>query len=424
MLETFRNAWRIEEIRKKLLFTLMILFFYRVGASFIPVAGVNAAAISALVEQYSILGFLNMITGGSLGQFTIFAIGISPYITSSIVMQLLTFAIPALEKLSKEGGDEGKQKIQQITRYVTVGLATMMSIGMIFTLRSTSATILLRSNFLSYATIVLSLVAGSMIVMWMAEKITENGIGNGISLVIMVGIVSRFPVGAISLGKSIWLGDITFWILLPLGLIIVALFAGVVLIDNTERRIPIQYAKRVVGRKMYGGQSTHIPMKLNSAGVLPIIFAMTLLQVPAMIAQFWPASSFTLWYTRWLGTGTIIHSVLFAVLIIALGFFYNMITFNPIEISKNIQQYGGFVPGIRPGRPTSDYLGRISSRLTMFGGIFLAVLATIPSLMVGMFYSGFSLTATGLLISVSVALETSKALESQMLMRHYKGFLK
>ncbi len=420
MLETFRNAWRIEEIRKKILFTLMMLFFYRVGASFIPIAGVNASAISAMVDQYSILGFLNMITGGSFASFTIFAIGISPYITSSIVMQLLTFAIPYLERLSKEGGEEGRAKIQRITRYVTVGLASIMGTGMVFALKET----LLYSNILSYVTVICSLVAGAMIVMWMAEKITENGIGNGVSLVIMVSIVSRFPVSIMSLFQSVLAGDITFWILLPLVAVIIALFTGVVLIDSTERRIPIQYAKRVVGRKMYGGQSTHIPMKLNSAGVLPIIFAMTLLQVPAMIAQFWPTSGFTLWYSRWMGTGTVIYSVLFAGLIIALGFFYNMITFNPMEVAKNIQQYGGFIPGIRPGRPTTEYLTRISSRLTMFGGLFLAALATVPSLMVGLFYTGFTLTATGLLITVSVALETSKNLESQMLMRHYKGFLK
>ena len=420
MLETFRNAWRIEEIRKKILFTLMMLFFYRVGASFIPIAGVNASAISAMVDQYSILGFLNMITGGSFASFTIFAIGISPYITSSIVMQLLTFAIPYLERLSKEGGEEGRAKIQRITRYVTVGLASIMGTGMVFALKET----LLYSNILSYVTVICSLVAGAMIVMWMAEKITENGIGNGVSLVIMVSIVSRFPVSIMSLFQSVLAGDITFWILLPLVAVIIALFTGVVLIDSTERRIPIQYAKRVVGRKMYGGQSTHIPMKLNSAGVLPIIFAMTLLQVPAMIAQFWPTSGFTLWYSRWMGTGTVIYAVLFAGLIIALGFFYNMITFNPMEVAKNIQQYGGFIPGIRPGRPTTEYLTRISSRLTMFGGLFLAALATVPSLMVGLFYTGFTLTATGLLITVSVALETSKNLESQMLMRHYKGFLK
>ena len=296
----------------------------------------------------------------------------------------------------------------------------MMSVVMVLALKQ----YLLNTRILTYIAVVLSLVGGSMIVMWMAEKITEKGIGNGISLVIMLGVVSRLPVQIMGLIQNIWKGDVTFWVILPLIAIIILLFGGVVLIDSTERRIPIQYAKRVVGRKIYGGQSTHIPMKLNSAGVLPIIFAMTLLQVPSMIAQFWPTSGFAVWYQRWLGTGTIIYSLLFAVLIIGLGFFYNMVTFNPIEVSKNIQEYGGFIPGIRPGRPTSEYLTRISSRLTMFSGIFLAVLATIPSLVIGLFVSNFTLTATGLLISVSVSLETSKALESQMVMRNYKGFLK
>ena len=420
MLETFRNAWRIADLRQKILYTLMMLFIYRIGSTFIPVAGVNNAAIAAMVEQYDILGFLNMITGGSFGQFTIFAVGISPYITSSIVMQLLTFAIPALERMSKEGGEEGREKIQRITRYVAVGLSTLMSIGMVFSMRSA----MLNFNFLSIATVVCSLVAGSMIVMWMAEKISEKGIGNGISLIIFIGIVSRLPISCASLMKNIFSGDTTFWVLLPLIAIVVALFAGVVFIDSGERKIPVQYAKRVVGRKMYGGQSSNIPMKINSAGVMPIIFAMTLLQFPAMIAQFWPTSDFTIWYQRWLGTGTVIYSILFAILIVALGFFYNMITFNPVEVSKNIQQYGGFIPGIRPGKPTSEYLARISSRLTMFGGIFLAFLATVPSLIIGLFVDSFALTATGLLITVSVALETSKALESQMLMRNYKGFLK
>ena len=290
---------------------------------------------------------------------------------------------------------------------------------MVFSLRSS----LLTATFLSMATVVCTLTAGSMIVMWMGEKITEKGIGNGVSMIIFIGIVSRLPVTVVSLVANIINGTTTFWVLLPLVVIVVALFAGIVLIDSAERRIPVQYAKRVVGRRLYGGQSTHIPMKLNSAGVMPIIFAMTLLQVPAMICQFWPTSSFTIWYMKWLGSGTIIYSVLFAVMIVALGFFYNAITFNAPEIGKNLQQNGGFIPGIRPGRPTSEYLSTINTRLTMFGGMFLAVLATIPSLVIGLFVDSFALTATGLLISVSVALETTKQLESMMLMRHYKGFL-
>ncbi len=421
MLETFKNAWRIEDLRKKILYTLVMLLIYRIGTSFIPIAGMDVAAIKQTVEGSDILGFLNMITGGSLAGFTIFAVGISPYITASIVMQLLTFAIPALERLSKEGGEEGREKLKRITRYVGIGLAFIMSIGMVMSLRSYMIT----TDFLSKMTMVLTLTAGACIVTWMGEKITEKGIGNGISLLIFVGIVARLPVTVWSFMQNIFAGEVNAWALLPIVVIYVAIVAGVVFIDCGERRIPVQYAKRVVGRKMYGGQSTNIPMKVHSAGVMPIIFAVTLLQFPGMIASFWPQSGFALWWGRWMNSATIPYNIIFAILIVALGYFYNMVTFNPVEVSKNIQQYGGFIPGIRPGKPTSDYLAKISSRLTLFGGLFLAVLATLPGLLAGLVGTNImALTATGVLISVSVALETSKQLESQMLMRHYKGFLK
>lgn len=421
MLETFKNAWRIEDLRKKILYTLLMLLVYRIGTSFIPIAGMDVAAIKQTVEGSDILGFLNMITGGSLAGFTIFAVGISPYITASIVMQLLTFAIPALECLSKEGGEEGREKLKRITRYVGIGLALIMSIGMVMSLRSYMIT----TDLLSKITMVLTLTAGACIVMWMGEKITEKGIGNGVSLIIFVGIVARLPVTAWSFMQNIFAGEVNAWALLPIVVIYVAIVAGVVFIDCGERRIPVQYAKRVVGRKMYGGQSTNIPMKVHSAGVMPIIFAVTLLQFPGMIASFWPQSGFALWWGRWMNSATIPYNIIFAILIVALGYFYNMVTFNPVEVSKNIQQYGGFIPGIRPGKPTSDYLAKISSRLTLFGGLFLALLATLPGLIAGLVGTNImALTATGVLISVSVALETSKQLESQMLMRHYKGFLK
>ncbi len=421
MLETFKNAWRIEDLRKKILYTLLMLLVYRIGTSFIPIAGMDVAAIKQTVEGSDILGFLNMITGGSLAGFTIFAVGISPYITASIVMQLLTFAIPALERLSKEGGEEGREKLKRITRYVGIGLALIMSIGMVMSLRSYMIT----TDLLSKITMVLTLTVGACIVMWMGEKITEKGIGNGVSLIIFVGIVARLPVTAWSFMQNIFAGEVNAWALLPIVVIYVAIVAGVVFIDCGERRIPVQYAKRVVGRKMYGGQSTNIPMKVHSAGVMPIIFAVTLLQFPGMIASFWPQSGFALWWGRWMNSATIPYNIIFAILIVALGYFYNMVTFNPVEVSKNIQQYGGFIPGIRPGKPTSDYLAKISSRLTLFGGLFLALLATLPGLIAGLVGTNImALTATGVLISVSVALETSKQLESQMLMRHYKGFLK
>ena len=421
MLETFKNAWRIEDLRKKILYTLIMLLIYRIGTSFIPIAGMDVAAIKQTVEGSDILGFLNMITGGSLAGFTIFAVGISPYITSSIVMQLLTFAIPALERMSKEGGEEGREKIKRITRYVGVLLALIMSIGMVMSLRSYMIT----TDLLSKITMILTLTAGACIVMWMGEKITEKGIGNGVSLIIFVGIVARLPVTVWSFLQNVFAGEVNAWALVLIVVIYVAIVAGVVFIDCGERRIPVQYAKRVVGRKMYGGQTTNIPMKINSAGVMPIIFAVTLLQFPGMIAGFWPQSGFALWWGRWMNSATVWYNIIFAILIVALGYFYNMVTFNPVEVSKNIQQYGGFIPGIRPGKPTSDYLAKISSRLTRFGGLFLAALAALPGLIAGLVGTNImALTATGILISVSVALETSKQLESQMLMRHYKGFLK
>ena len=395
MLETFKNAWRIEDLRKKILYTLLMLLVYRIGTSFIPIAGMDVAAIKQTVEGSDILGFLNMITGGSLAGFTIFAVGISPYITASIVMQLLTFAIPALERLSKEGGEEGREKLKRITRYVGIGLALIMSIGMVMSLRSYMIT----TDMLSKITMVLTLTAGACIVMWMGEKITEKGIGNGVSLIIFVGIVARLPVTVWSFMQNIFAGEVNAWALLPIVVIYVAIVAGVVFIDCGERRIPVQYAKRVVGRKMYGGQSTNIPMKVHSAGVMPIIFAVTLLQFPGMIASFWPQSGFALWWGRWMNSATIPYNIIFAILIVALGYFYNMVTFNPVEVSKNIQQYGGFIPGIRPGKPTSDYLAKISSRLTLFGGLFLALLATLPGLIAGLVGTNImALTATGVLI--------------------------
>ena len=351
MLETFKNAWRIEDLRKKILYTLLMLLVYRIGTSFIPIAGMDVAAIKQTVEGSDILGFLNMITGGSLAGFTIFAVGISPYITASIVMQLLTFAIPALERLSKEGGEEGREKLKRITRYVGIGLALIMSIGMVMSLRSYMIT----TDLLSKITMVLTLTAGACIVMWMGEKITEKGIGNGVSLIIFVGIVARLPVTAWSFMQNIFAGEVNAWALLPIVVIYVAIVAGVVFIDCGERRIPVQYAKRVVGRKMYGGQSTNIPMKVHSAGVMPIIFAVTLLQFPGMIASFWPQSGFALWWGRWMNSATIPYNIIFAILIVALGYFYNMVTFNPVEVSKNIQQYGGFIPGIRPGEDLQPF---------------------------------------------------------------------
>jgi preprotein translocase subunit SecY len=418
MLEVIRNAWKVPELRKKMLYTLLMLLIYRVGAS-IPVVGVNADYIATMVDNYTILSYLDMFVGGRLRDFTIFAMGITPYINASIIMNLLAVAIPALERLQKEG-EEGKKKITRITRYLTIGLAFVQSVGIVMGLGSSAV---VSTAWWNYVLIGLTLTAGSAFVMWIGERITERGVGNGISLIIFVGIVSRLPWSIISITGEILGGKMAPWIAPVAIVFLLVVVVGVIIVDSGERRIPVQYAKRVVGRKMYGGQSTHIPVKINSSGVLPIIFAMTLMSLPSMIAQFWPDSGFNTWWTNNVGAGTWPYMVFYALFIIFFTYFYTTIAFNPVEVSKNIQQNGGFIPGIRPGKPTSDYLAKISRRLTLFGALFLAALATLPSLLTTSMSLG-TFAPTSVMIAVSVALETTRQLESQMLMRHYKGFLK
>ena len=418
MIEVIRNAWKIPELKKKILYTLLLLFIYRLGAA-IPVVGVNKEVIASAVESYSILGYLDMFSGGQLSNFTIFAMGITPYINASIIMNLLTVAIPPLERMAKDGED-GQKKIAKITRYVSIALAFVQSVGIVLGLGSQAV---IDTSWTNYVTIGIILTAGSAFTIWLGERITEKGVGNGISLIIFVGIVSRLPWSVINISQSILDGTLVPWVAPVAIIFMLVVVVGVVFVDTGERRVPIQYAKRVVGRKMYGGQSTHIPIKVNSSGVLPIIFASTLLALPSMIAQFWPNSGFTQWWNANLGVGTWPYMLIYALFIVFFTYFYATISFNPIDISKNIQQNGGFIPGIRPGKPTSDYLARISKRLTLFGALFLAVLATVPSLLTNWMSLG-AFAPTSVMIAVSVALETSKQLESQMLMRHYKGFLK
>ena len=359
MFRTMKNAWGVPEVRKKILYTLLMLAVFRLG-SFIPIPGVDAAYISEMVGKYDMLGFLNVMTGGGFGEFTIFAMGIQPYITASIIVNLLTIAIPALERISKE--ENGREKIEKITRTLGIVFAGIMSIGIVLGMGSgaiqTSETI---PTWLTYITIALVATAGTAFAMWIGERITEKGIGNGISMLIFVGIASRLLPTVINFFTQVFNGAITFW-LIPVAVVLVAVLVGcLTLVDLGERRVPVQYAKRVVGRKMYGGQSTHIPMRVNQNGVMPLIFAMTIIQFPGMIAQFWPNSGFYSFYTKWLGSGTVLYMIIYFLLIIAFAYFYTAISFNPIEISKNLQQNGGFIPGIRPGRPTSDYLHRIST---------------------------------------------------------------
>ncbi len=419
MFKTLVNAFKIKDIRKKIFYTGLLILIYRLGCV-LPIPGVNAAYITSQVSSYSALGFLNLLSGGGLSQFSIFAMGISPYITGSIIMQLLTIAIPALERIAKE--DDGRKKIERITRYVGIGLALVQSVGIITALGEGAV---YNPGFFTYATIGIIATAGTAFLMWLGERITEDGIGNGISMIIFASIVSQVPTTVAQIIAG-WGTLYQWWMVLLLLVLALAVITLVVYVNGGVRKVPVQYAKRVVGRKQYGGQSTHIPMKANANGVMPLIFTMTITQLPLMIIQIVDPTQqggFTQFYNKYLGTGTVVYYIVYALLVVGFAYFYTTISFNPIEMSKNLQQYGGFIPGIRPGKPTSDYLARISSRLTLFGALFLAVIAIIPNLLMGLGGIQSPFGPTSVLIMVSVALETVDQLENLMLMRHYKGFL-
>ncbi|MBR1408347.1 MAG: preprotein translocase subunit SecY [Clostridia bacterium] len=417
MLEKMRNAWRIPELRSKILYTLGMLLVYRL-LSVIPVPGMDLSQVSQYINQFSILNFMSMMTGGSFERMTIMAMGITPYINSSIILQLLTVAIPSLEKLAKEG-PEGRRKINEYTRYLTIVLAFVQAVGLVFAMRGTS------KGGIWYLVIGICMAAGTALAMWIGERITENGIGNGISLLIMAGIVSNLFNWFAGMISGVASGIVNIFGVIIVLAILLAMIVAVTYVDMGERRIPVQYAKRVVGRKMYGGQSTHIPMKLNATGVMPLIFGYAILQFPATIFAFFPNSGINQWWTGFQsGFG---YQILLAVLVIAFTYFYTGITFDPVEISKNMQQNGGIIPGIRQGKATGDYLGRTSNRLTLFSALFLAALAIIPTLLMqlvrplGVTYTPFS--ASSVLIAVSVGIETIRQIEAQMVMRHHKGFL-
>ncbi len=396
--------------------------------SVIPVPGINAAVVKEVADSYDMLGLVNMMTGNSFSQMTIMAMGITPYINASIIMQLLCVAIPALERLQKEGGEEGKQKINRITRYVTVGLAVLQSIGIIAGLnRSNDVLYASYNNFFGYMTIGIIMAGGTALAMWIGERITKNGIGNGVSLLIFAGIISNLfngvvlaftdAVGITHYGTTFW----QFLLIIVTALVIITL---VTFVDMAERRIPVQYAKRVVNRKIYGGQSTHIPMKVVSVGVLPLIFAYSFLSFPGTIFAFFGTNSGVYkWWSTYMSQTSALYLIVCALLIVAFSYFYTSITFNPREIADNIQKQGGHVPGRRPGKNTVDYLQRTSNRLTLFAALFLAVLATVPTLLTVWQNVRIPFAASSILIAVSVAIETVRQVEAQMVMRHYKGFL-
>ncbi|SKC35332.1 preprotein translocase subunit SecY [Maledivibacter halophilus] len=420
MLSTLRNAWKIPDLRKRILYTLMMFAIFRLGAN-IPVPGIDRQILTEMfADKGGLLNFFNFISGGAFKQFTIFALSITPYITSSIIMNLLTIAIPSLEALAKEG-EEGRKKIAQYTRYGTVVLAIIQAIGMSVGLFRGA---LISTDVWSVSVVVITLTAGTAFLMWLGEQITEKGIGNGISLIIFAGIISRLPVGIyqtftkINQGQASWISLIIFCV------VAIFIIAGVIAIQQGVRKIPVQYAKRVVGRKMYGGHSTHIPLKVNQAGVIPVIFAMSLLQFPLTLTYFFQSGGFSGFVNRYLSPTGWIYNVLYALLIIFFTYFYTAVTFNPVEVANNMKQNGGFIPGIRPGRPTSEYLQRTLTRLTLAGAIFLAGIAVLPTVVLNFTDLQIRFGGTALLIAIGVALETMKQIEAQMTMRHYQGFLK
>ena len=444
MITTIRNAWKIDELRRKLLFTLFALLIFRMGAV-IPVPFISSQALQGYLDGQSgtIFSLLNAMSGDAFAQATVFALSIQPYINSSIIIELLCIAIPALERLKKEGGEEGQKKIAAITRYATVAIAILQGFGYFTLIRRWSAqsTVALLDThgipmWLVGVIVVLAFTAGSAFLMWLGEQITEFGIGNGISMILFAGIVARFPsmVWSMITGVRTWLADhkatgALHPVFVPLFLIgMLALVIFIVFITNSERRIPVQYAKRVVGRKMYGGQSTHLPMKVNMSGVLPIIFAQAIASLPATIAAFAGVTDKSKGFggalMRLMDSNGWFYCVLYFLLIVGFSYFYSSIQFNPIEVANNLKNNGGFVPGFRPGKPTAEFIQKVLSKITMFGALFLAVVALLPIItgnIVG--NNSLSIGGTSIIIVVGVALETVKALEAQMLMRHYKGFL-
>ncbi len=429
MFQTLKNAFLDKDIRKKLLITLLVLLLYRIGC-FIPVPGISPSAFGELAGN-DFFQVLSTITGGSLQNGTLFALGILPFINSSIIIQLLTLVIPPLARWSKEG-DEGRKKMAQLTRYVAVILGIVQGIGIVISWNndgSIQPIFGMESPVLTMIFVIVILVAGSNLVMWMGEKITEYGVGNGASLIIFIGILSG--AGTAFIGEfSIIANDVTvIWRLILYVVMVLVVFVFIIFVDMAERRITVQYAKQIKGNKMYGGQNAVIPIRVNASGVMPIIFASAFLMFPQMIASFWRESDFYNWWSTNIGIGSWAYAIILCVLILFFAFFYSKIQFDSDEISRNIQQRGGFIPGIRPGRPTSEYLGRINNRITLFGAIFLAVLSLIPNLIFKAIMSDTStlvnaFSATGMLIVVSVALEFNKQLEDQLMRKNVKGFLK
>ena len=426
MIQTIRKAWGIPELRKKIIFTALILLIFRIGNA-IPVPYVDTGLLNDYIKQLSttVLGLYNVMSGGAFAEATVFALGVQPYINSSIIIQLLTIAIPALERLAREGGEEGKKKIQSITRYATVAIAILQGWGYYMLMKNYG--ILTNTGVWAALVIIASFIAGSSFVMWMGEQITEFGIGNGISIILFAGILSRVPSMVSSMVSGLKAGTLVWWAAVLVVIGILALIVLITWVNGAERRIPVQYAKRQVGRKMYGGQASTLLMKVNMSGVLPIIFAQSIAMIPSTIAAFCkqPAEG-TFWYgfLNAIDTKSVLYMIFYFLMIIGFSYFYSTIQFNPIEISNNLKKNGGFIPGFRPGKPTADFIKKVLNKVTLFGAIYLGIVAILP-LIIGKAVNNAALSigGTSVIIVVGVALETVQALESQMLMRQYKGFL-
>ena len=417
-----RNAWKVADLRKKILFTLLIILLYRLGNA-VPVPYVDLDLLNSYFSghlQNTVLDLLNVMSGGALSNATIFALSIQPYINASIIIQLLCIAIPALERMSKEEGEEGKKKIASITRYTTVVIGLIQ--GFAYYMLIKSYNVLTDDGIWAAIVIILTFTSGSALIMWLGEQITEFGVGNGISIILFASIISRFPTDLINMISGVIAKPNTWWITLLMLIGALAMIVLIVFINDSERRIPVQYAKRVVGRKMYGGQSTHLPMKVNMSGVLPIIFAQSIASLPATIAAFTGHSD-----SVWASTTNVVYAIIYFLLIIFFAYFYSTIQFNPIEVANNLKKNGGYIPGFRPGKPTSEFIKRVLNKITLFGAIYLGIIAVVP-ILVACFSetaanSGVSLGGTSIIIVVGVAIETIRALEAQLLMRNYKGFL-
>ncbi len=422
MLQTLRNAWGIPELRKKLIFTMLVLLVYRIGNA-IPVPYINTDMLTAYFNSTlstTILGLYNAMSGSAFSQASVLALGIQPYINASIIIQLLTIAIPALERMAKEEGEEGKKKIERITRYSTVALGLLLGYAY-YTMLNSYGSILTENGFLPALVIILAFTAGSSIVMWLGEQITEFGIGNGISMILFANIISGLPGGLNTLLGLKW------WVGLIIAVVMALLVLFIVFIQDAERRIPVQYAKRVVGRKVYGGQSTNLPIKVAMSGVLPVIFAQSIVSIPATICAFMGinASSGSWWYDNLWSNTSWVYAIMYGLLIFFFSWFYSTIQYDPIEVSNNLKKNGGFIPGFRPGKPTAEFIKKVINKIVIFGAVYLAIIALLP-IICGNLIPGvqsLAIGGTSVIIVVGVALETVKALEAQMLMRHYKGFL-